>query len=650
MGDQIFQFWLILLKMTLPYLLSSLLLLVWGRLIVVDSIGCLKYGIRLHSSTLIKTEKMYTLAMCQEACMKMKNCYYFSFNDTKYCDFHTSFKTDSIYISSSVKKEVAPFAHTVAGSKIECNNNKNDFNNRNNNVSNILPIVSVSKTMMEYLKPYCKPMTPYPSKMNHRSSNPIACTSRDRYLIRNVSLAKINHNNSNDNNQLCLSGTGFFNQYDLEAKMLQMWTNSLMQCGLVNYRCAEKSNIIIIPSFLFTCLESRGEWFFVTPKNGTVPSPPRANPLHSKHIKWHSDHNFYEGMWNYIRKSHIEVIKSKGIFIMHISYVFDSDAIMNLVRALLQQPDVFKERVILVSIESNLQRPLRRLLPSWWEENGILELERRRHENAKGLPLLLTLPYPTTVVSVPSNFEYQNGNNRPLNILLLSSRRGFAGIEKENISPELRGRPMRGGSHNKLRPVVRALMEKHKDGKCFKWGCLICQDCDKSKFFSYRYATNRIWEISIQADFCVEPHGDTLTRSHFYVAVQTGCIPVLFDGGGEDYLYSPEQSVAWAWRKENVHGINRGEKSNDDHDLGGMRSYELDYSKFAVFFNASEVVYGQDFTQKLLEISNNKDRMRKYRKELAKVAPRFTYKRNMTENNAYESYMSFVVDLWNTMK
>ena len=604
----------------------------------VDCISCLQYGTRLQSSTLIKSEKKYTLAMCQEACIKMKDCNYFSFNDTKFCDFHTSFKSGSIYISSTIKKEVAPFAHTVTGS-VKCNDHK----------SNNLPVVSVSKTMMEYLKPYCKPMTPYPSKVNHRSSNPVACSSRDRYLIRNVSIVKINNNNDNGNNndnQLCLSGSGFFNQYDLEAKMLQMWTNSLMQCGLMNYRCTEKSDIIIIPSFLFLCAESRGEWFFVTPKNGTVQPPPRSKPLHSKHIKWHNDHSFYKNMWDNIRKSHSEIIKSKGLFIMHVSYVFDSDAIIHLIKALLQQPAAFQERVVLVSIESNLQRPLRSMLPSWWEENGIMELERRRQEKANGLPLFLTLPYPTSVVNVPSSFEYQSGGHRPLKILLLSSRRGFTGIEKGNTSPELLNRPMRGGTHNKLRPVVRALIENHKDGKCFKWGCLICQGCDMNKFSSYRYATNRIWEISIQADFCIEPHGDTLTRSHFYVAVQTGCIPVSFDGGGEDHLYSPEQSVAWAWRKENGHSNKKEKRNNSDN----MKSYELSYSKFAIFFNASEVVHGQDFTHKLLEISNNKDMMNKYRQELAKVAPRFTYTRNMTENNAYESYMSFVVDLWNTMK
>ena len=31
------------------------------------------------------------------------------------------------------------------------------------------------------------------------------------------------------------------------------------------------------------------------------------------------------------------------------------------------------------------------------------------------------------------------------------------------------------------------------------------------------------------ADFCLEPSGDTPTRSHLYLSVLHGCIPVIFD-------------------------------------------------------------------------------------------------------------------------
>ena len=33
----------------------------------------------------------------------------------------------------------------------------------------------------------------------------------------------------------------------------------------------------------------------------------------------------------------------------------------------------------------------------------------------------------------------------------------------------------------------------------------------------------------LNTDFCLEVSGDTPTRSHFYLAVLAGCIPVIFD-------------------------------------------------------------------------------------------------------------------------
>ena len=46
------------------------------------------------------------------------------------------------------------------------------------------------------------------------------------------------------------------------------------------------------------------------------------------------------------------------------------------------------------------------------------------------------------------------------------------------------------------------------------------------------------------ADFCLEPPGDTPTRSHFYFAISQGCIPVVFDFMHPRY----RSSTRWAWR------------------------------------------------------------------------------------------------------
>ena len=43
----------------------------------------------------------------------------------------------------------------------------------------------------------------------------------------------------------------------------------------------------------------------------------------------------------------------------------------------------------------------------------------------------------------------------------------------------------------------------------------------------------------LRATFCIEPPGDTLGRSHPFLAIQSGCIPVLIDGGHRAYAPGP---------------------------------------------------------------------------------------------------------------
>jgi hypothetical protein len=57
------------------------------------------------------------------------------------------------------------------------------------------------------------------------------------------------------------------------------------------------------------------------------------------------------------------------------------------------------------------------------------------------------------------------------------------------------------------------------------------------------------------ADFCLEPPGDTPTRSHFYYAIAQGCLPVIFEPSDLRYPYMGSAqdlrslSVDWAWRE-----------------------------------------------------------------------------------------------------
>ena len=106
-----------------------------------------------------------------------------------------------------------------------------------------------------------------------------------------------------------------------------------------------------------------------------------------------------------------------------------------------------------------------------------------------------------------------------------------------------------------------------------------------------------MWDNVMNSQFCLQPPGDTPTRSHLFVAVLAGCIPVIFDherGGasvGDVATLAPrseyfdgDHATSWPWR-------------NNPHPI------RLDYSAFAVVFDFNDVKRGKvDFLQVLLDM------------------------------------------------
>merc|ERR1712032_1010746 len=81
----------------------------------------------------------------------------------------------------------------------------------------------------------------------------------------------------------------------------------------------------------------------------------------------------------------------------------------------------------------------------------------------------------------------------------------------------------------------------------------------------------------VTADFCLQPPGDTPTRSHFYLSVMAGCIPVIFDF----------ECTSRAWNKK--HSLGKGvDYSNMETSWAWRHSYNhLNYSDFTVAYNVS---------------------------------------------------------------
>jgi hypothetical protein len=93
------------------------------------------------------------------------------------------------------------------------------------------------------------------------------------------------------------------------------------------------------------------------------------------------------------------------------------------------------------------------------------------------------------------------------------------------------------------------------------------------------------------ADFCLEPPGDTQTRSHFYLSVLSGCIPVIFDGEAHAYGYNSQglggavtfrqRYQPWAWRTS--------DRPRSDDEYFWFRGLKVDYARFTVAFRVEDV-------------------------------------------------------------
>ena len=92
-------------------------------------------------------------------------------------------------------------------------------------------------------------------------------------------------------------------------------------------------------------------------------------------------------------------------------------------------------------------------------------------------------------------------------------------------------------------------------GRCLKSRCLLGARGEAQAAFNERFLSSsyQLWQAELESDFCLEPPGDTLTRAHFYMSVQAGCIPVIFDaaaGQPRRHIFSvyDHTQTAWAWR------------------------------------------------------------------------------------------------------
>ena len=114
--------------------------------------------------------------------------------------------------------------------------------------------------------------------------------------------------------------------------------------------------------------------------------------------------------------------------------------------------------------------------------------------------------------------------------------------------------------------------------------------------------------LASQATFCAEPTSDDLTRSHFYLAVQAGCVPVIFDGSGntdeaknsrlcDHGMCEPIGGLTgvarlptpWAWRQQAL--LSKIRSVGGASGEAFMR--RVNYSNFALSYYSADVLTGK---------------------------------------------------------
>ena len=203
-------------------------------------------------------------------------------------------------------------------------------------------------------------------------------------------------------------------------------------------------------------------------------------------------------------------------------------------------------------------------------------------------PLLLTVPYPSFELPDDASLATANGNLEKRDILLLSfwaascKDNNYGGKKDENS----------GG----IRSVLENFMHGHNNSSRrdkVNQSSIACEFdqhaiCAKGNACDLPTGPDSMHQLAATSRYCLEPGGNTPTRSHFYVAALFGCIPVLFEGGNINY---PNQTTLWPWRRSSSEG--------EDPGTGGLR-----YRDFSIVLRVEDVVRNPSLVMQAIEKSD----------------------------------------------
>ena len=316
---------------------------------------------------------------------------------------------------------------------------------------------------------------------------------------------------------------GRFNQYNLEALMIRRWLAAPTRFT---------AQIVVAPSYMFHYYwnafpgwKARKDEDFYECKNYWHPAPgeecgtwgSRGFPLINNYWAQLKD--------KYYRPDE----KYTPFVVVHQTFPWDRDNILP-VEVLHARHPKFAKRVIFASLDGpNINT----------REQAKIPAELR-------LSNIITLPYTVGIVPPTQGFSvsagtYNASRERPWALLFEGSIRNFWGV-----------RPARAEIAKAVTQVASGLHAEKNPRAAFPANAA---RVTASKTVWFRSVYGR----AMNSQFCLEPNGDTPTRSHTYVAILCGCVPVIFDheaggpGGANSSMmtagfFDGEMPTVWPWR------------------------------------------------------------------------------------------------------
>lgn len=421
-----------------------------------------------------------------------------------------------------------------------------------------------------------------------------------------------------------------FDQYATERRMLTRFlhapgrcrANDWLQCGSLD---GAMPDVVVIPSLLSHCpwrpdkppasLGCReGLVCSATSDNSSdlLMMPPARFQTSEKGVC--TQRPFHKRYWSMVRSRFFSPAKGwTPLIVVHHPVSLDYE--MGYVRAFLTElallePPAFAARIVIATFEGDV--PNRYRVPLKPPEASS--------------PQLVPLPY-SAPVRTPWSHDSSADRHRPVAVLLAAS-----------LISQRQRKPFR--ESNKIRPAIFEQVARHSAARCDRSAglCVVCDAAYSNGCVPAGLAVSgraRASALELPADmpgrttfalalssvFCIEPAGDTPTRSHLYVAVLSGCIPVLFNGGHDDFA----ERTWWAWRAPALL-------------LDGTRTLPdsaVDYDTFAVTVNASDVAGGAVDVVTLLTqmMVHEPKRVAALQEGVARVAPLMRIARGECHDN-----------------